>query len=172
MSEPEFTIVVDTRETYPYTFMGLEGDSPKYEPPVVHTVERALKTGDYSIEGLEDKIVIERKSKSDLYQTLGQGRDRFKSEHERMKAIVESGGLAVVVVEDSWSGILNNPPKHSQLLPKVVFRTALAWHCKYGVPWMTFEGRALAEVYVYRFLEKYWLYHGKERKSQDTSQKD
>ena len=40
-----------------------------------------LKAGDYTIAGLEDVVVVERKSIKDLFGTLGQHRDRFEAEH-------------------------------------------------------------------------------------------
>lgn len=49
MKSTDFTIIIDTREQQPWTFNN-------------HTVaNRKLDTGDYSIEGLEDLLAIERK---------------------------------------------------------------------------------------------------------------
>ena len=50
--EPEFTIIRDTREQTPWDFT--------FE----HTVAEELgtiKTGDYAVKGIEDKLCIERK---------------------------------------------------------------------------------------------------------------
>ena len=52
-----FTIIVDTRENLPYLFHGYTCGMKR----------SGLKTGDYSIEGYESAICIERKSKEDLY---------------------------------------------------------------------------------------------------------
>ena len=38
----------------------------------------ALRTGDYSLEGYQDQIAIERKSIDDLVVCLGKERDRFE----------------------------------------------------------------------------------------------
>jgi ERCC4-type nuclease len=63
-------IVIDSREQMPYLFI----DYP------CSTKRRGLSTGDYSLEGYEEEICIERKSKSDLYSSLGMGeRDLRKS---------------------------------------------------------------------------------------------
>ena len=70
MKKPEYIVAVDTREQKPYRFP--------------HSEVKTLATGDYSIVGLEDQVAIERKSKEDAYSSLGQGRDRFERELERL----------------------------------------------------------------------------------------
>lgn len=64
-------IVVDTREGLPYWKRGI--------------IKKKLDVGDYSIEGKENKIAIERKSPIDALGTLGKGHKRFKKEIERAK---------------------------------------------------------------------------------------
>jgi len=49
MKSPDFTIIVDTREQHPWSFDNYA------------TAKRKLDTGDYSIEGLEHLLGIERK---------------------------------------------------------------------------------------------------------------
>ena len=61
-------ILIDTREQLPLDFARYEVD-----------VERAtLATADYSLQGLETIVGVERKSESDLLGSLTQGRDRFE----------------------------------------------------------------------------------------------
>ena len=150
-----FTIVVDGQEKQPYRFDGLHADaSLKERPLVVPTSWGQLRTGDYSIKGWERHVTVERKSLADLYSTLGQHRDRFEREHERM---IEMGaGSSCVIIEASWDEILNRPPRRSKLLPKTVYRTFLSWSQKYCVPWYAMESRRLAEVTTFRWLEKWW----------------
>lgn len=77
-----FTIIKDTREQKGYTF---EASRTKYHV-CKGMVSRKLDTGDYSIEGLEDKICIERKaSVVELANNVGFGNRRFMAEIERMK---------------------------------------------------------------------------------------
>lgn len=157
-----FTIAVDGREKAPYSFTGIKADASKNHRPVIVGTEWAhLKTGDYAIVGMEDVAVIERKSLPDLFSTLGQHRERFEREHERMAEI----GRAAVVIEASWMDIVHLPPERSQLNPKTVFRTAISWYVRYGVPWFVTEDRRLAEVYTFRFFEKVWREHGKARRN-------
>ena len=151
-----FRILVDGREKRPYRFDQLVTDAAHGSRPiVVETAYHQLRTGDYTIEGCESMVAVERKSKQDLYSTLGQHRGRFEEEHERLAGF--GAGNAIVIIESSWDDLLGNPPKRSRLVPKVVHRTALSWLQRYGVPWFAMGSRELAEVTTFRFLEK-WYY--------------
>jgi hypothetical protein len=70
----DFTIIIDTREQKPWTFSG-------------HIVaNKKLDTGDYSIEGLENIVCIERKqSSSEFANNIVES--RFKDVIERMSNI-------------------------------------------------------------------------------------
>jgi ERCC4-type nuclease len=74
--EPEFTIIRDTREQTPWDFT--------FE----HTVAEELgtiKTGDYAVKGIEDKLCIERKGCIEEFaNNLGKEYARFKRELVRM----------------------------------------------------------------------------------------
>ena len=157
-----FTVLIDGREKAPYRFEGIRSDaSHQHKPLIVPTRWEHLRTGDYTIAGMEDKVCIERKSLADLYSTLGQNRDRFEREHERMLKIVEGGGICCVVVEADWETVMHWPPTRSQLPPKVVFRTAVSWQIRYRVPWHMMPDRRFAEIYTFRFLEKFWKHYRK-----------
>lgn len=152
-----WTILIDQREGAPYGFTGLRSDASDHRRPIyVPTRFCTLQTGDYTIEGMEGEVCCERKSLSDLFSTLGQNRERFQREHERMAEIIARGGLAVVVIESDWQTILLHPPENSRLNPKTVMRTWLSWRRKYGVEWITAGDRRLAEITTFRMLEKEW----------------
>ena len=69
-------------------------------------VERKLDTGDYSIEGLEDKICVERKGcVEELAQNLGQKKHAFLNEVERMKPFPHK----FMVLEFSLEDLINFP---------------------------------------------------------------
>jgi ERCC4-type nuclease len=150
-----FTVLIDHRERRGgYTFDGFVADAADDRAPlVVPTREVTLATGDYSIEGLSHLVTIERKSKADLYNTLGQGRDRFRAEHERMAAM----DFAAVVVESDLAGAIAQPPAGSQMNPRTVYRTALAWSVRYGVHWWWVNGRRGAEKTVFQLLRFFWI---------------
>ena len=160
-----FTILVDGREKAPYRFQGICADASQNHRPIVVTTEWIhLVTGDYTISGLEHLVCVERKSLTDLYSTLGQHRDRFEREHQRMAAIVQQGGYCCVVVEADWETAIHLPPERSQLPPKVVFRTAVSWQIRYRVPWTFVPDRRFAEVYTFRVLEKFWKHYQQSQK--------
>jgi DNA excision repair protein ERCC-4 len=149
-----FTVVIDSREQANYTFQGLRADAKQLcRPLVVQTVVRGLRSGDYSLAGHENAIAIERKSLSDLYGTLGKGRDRFERELARLAEM----RLAVVMVEASWHEILTSPPDRSRLNPKTVHRSVIAWQQRFpNVHWWTAGDRRLAEITTFRILERWW----------------
>jgi ERCC4-type nuclease len=98
-------IVIDTREQLPFDFHGLRADARDQCRPLLVTTERGtLKQGDYSLKGHERAIALERKSLADLFSTIGQERDRFVRELERLDALE----VAAVVIEASWEQILRS----------------------------------------------------------------
>jgi len=151
-TEPEvcpFVIQVDQREKAPYRFEGIEKDDQEI---VVPTESVHIKTGDYTIRGLSDKIAIERKSLVDLYGSVGRNRDRFCAEHERLAQFER----AAVVIEASWYTIMHWPPDMSKLSPRVVWRTHASWFTRFGVPWFTLEDRRLSELFTFQLLDRFW----------------
>lgn len=138
----DFVIVIDSREQKPYKFPGIA------------TVIKGLTTGDYSVLGLEESITIERKSKKDAYSTIGNGRDRFTRELERLATY----DYAAIVVETTMQNFLV-PPAYSSLHPHAAINSLLAWSVKYGIAVFFCDTRNLARGTVYRLLEKFWRYH-------------
>lgn len=148
------TIVVDTREQNGYTFAGIKSDAVDGgHVMTVRTERRTLKSGDYSLAGYETRVAVERKSLADLFGTLGQGRDRFERELERLSEFE----FATVMIESTWPEILSSPPVHSKLPPKAVLRSAIAWQQRYpNVHWFTAGTRRAAEAVTLRILERFW----------------
>lgn len=147
-------IVVDTREQAGYTFAGLKSDAVDGgHVMTVRTERRTLKSGDYSLSGFETRVAVERKSLADLFGTIGQGRDRFERELERLNAF----DFAVVMVESTWPEILASPPTHSKLNPRTVSRSVIAWQQRYTkVHWFLAGNRRMAEGFTLRILERFW----------------
>ena len=147
-------VVIDTREQHPYSFADIT-DVVRGEPQViaVRTEVRTLASGDYSLAGYEHRVAVERKSKQDLFGTVGQGRDRFERELVRLNGMQ----FAAVVVEAEWSEVMGDPPPHTQLQPKTIYRSVLAWQQRFTrVHWWFMPGRAAAEVTTFRVLERFW----------------
>src|SRR5262249_54816037 len=70
LRSPRPVVVVDTREQNPLDFSRFEGWFAGIE-------RRALNLGDYSVAGLEDDCVVERKDVADLVHSLSTGRAGF-----------------------------------------------------------------------------------------------
>ena len=157
---PGFVVVIDTREQAPFAFEGITGDRGRVLE--IATSRAGLKTGDYSIRGLEDVIAVERKSKVDLYGTVGRGRKRFERELERLAAM----GAPAVVLECDLASLLH-PPGRSKVSPSSVLNSLIAWSVRHRLPVWPCPDRRFAEIVTFRLLQHYWAererQHRKER---------
>ena len=165
-----FEIVVDSNEGAPFSFLGLKTPAAQGKKPLVVRIVRkplwnmvvrpvTTKRGtfniglaDYSIEGMEDRVQIERKSVADLFGTLGGRREKFEAEIKRLHEDCE---FAAVVVEGGWDQIIlwrGNGPE-----PQSVVGTILAWQQRYrNVHWLLLPSRSAAERITFRVLERFW----------------
>jgi ERCC4-type nuclease len=143
-SKNKLTIIIDTRELKPFTFTSII--------PIPTTIVATLQTGDYSIQGYENQITIERKSLVDLFGTVGKGRKRFEAELQRM---VEYR-FAAVVVEADWVAVLRHPPTRSRLNPKTIYASVIAWQIRYGVHFWFCPNREFAQKTTYRILDRFY----------------
>jgi len=109
-SEP-IRVVVDSREQQPYQF----------DPAHVTTVRRALPAGDYSVEGYESAMAIERKSLEDFVSSVITHRERFARELR----ILAEYDLGCVVVEGSLADVLSQRYR-SGAHPSSVFGATLS----------------------------------------------
>ena len=148
------TILVDSREQKPYKFNCIV--------PIPITKIVALKVGDYSIEGCQDEIGIERKSLEDAYNTFGQGRKRFQRELEKSIGFK----FFAVIIESDWHTIVKHPPIRSNLNPKSVVSSIAAWSRRYRVHFWTCPNREFAERYTFRLLERFWQDREREQRNQ------
>lgn len=148
-----YTVIVDTREQRPFEFSRPLRVARLRKHFTVVSTRGTLPTGDYSLVGHESRIAIERKSLSDLFGTLGQGRERFTRELVRLAAIPH----AAIVVEAEWSQIFLSPPRHSQLSPRTIFMSVVSWQIQFpNVHWWFLPSRDVAEACTIRLLDSYW----------------
>jgi len=140
-----FKIIIDSREQAAYTFANI-----KPKPTIIY---KGLSTGDYSLDGYENKITIERKTLADLFGSTGQGRDRFEREFERLSSF----DYAALVIEAGLGDIFKRPPVYSKMNPKAVFRTLLVWSIRYDVHVWPCPDRAFAARLTYLLLGKYYV---------------
>lgn len=95
---PKFIVIKDTREQEGYFFNSFNA--------CAGMIEQKLDTGDYTIQGLEDKICIERKGcVEELAVNLGQKKYAFLDEIERMKPFPHK----FIVLEFSLEDLLKFP---------------------------------------------------------------
>ena len=152
-----FTIAIDTREQCPFTFSRLLfGHESRM---MIWTRRQTLKTGDYSIVGYEDKIAVERKSLIDLFSTLGQQRDRFEREFQRLAELE----FSAIVVEGDFRDVLHpeavDPMWPSKTHPHTILGTVQSWQQRYKTShWWFCPNRQFAEQMTFGILEKYYRY--------------
>ena len=114
-------IITDTREQTELDFTGFRG---------VESVRSGLKTGDYSVQGYEDKICFERKSIPDLVQTLIEGHSRFLKEIERMKSFKR----AYILIEHTAGTVYRYCERHGwESRFDTIIQSLLAYACHAGV---------------------------------------
>lgn len=136
-------IIQDSREQSPFTFEGA-----LYEGLAVKVA--GLKTADYSIEGLEDMVGVERKSMPDLLQSISTNRETFE------KMMVRSLELDafIVVIEEPFRN-LGCKEYQSHMNRKAAVQTVYSWLSKYRCSFWFAESREGAEFATYNFLRHY-----------------
>lgn len=136
-------IFVDSREQLPL-FTGK------------HVERKAMTEGDYMIPGLEDELVVERKTPNDLYGSITSGHKRFKKEIMR-----SSDRDFFIVVECTYKEFLSKkwckfPWKlkvNSGTLAKIVY--SMKRHS--GVKFIWCDGRVDIKRKVKSLFDLYYL---------------
>jgi DNA excision repair protein ERCC-4 len=140
-------IVVDTREQVPWEFSSR-----------VATVRRALPAGDYSLDGYEQRITVERKSLADYIRSVIQQRERFGRELRTLAGY----DFAAVVVEAAWPDVVGGRYAGG-VKPASVVGATVSIMVDIGVP-VLFAGdrpgaRRMTEELLLRWLRR----HGDQR---------
>ena len=112
----------------------------------LQTVAGTLATGDYSVQGLEHVVTIERKSLSDLVSCVGVERDRFDREVQRLLAYP----CRALVVESDWPTIEAGGWR-SKVTPAAALGSLLGWVAA-GLPIVMASDHQRAGRYVSRLL--------------------
>ena len=113
------TIIIDTREQEPYSF----------DPRLATAVRRALPAGDYSVDGLEACVAVERKTLDDFVSTVIHNRARFREELRKLTGYQ----AACVVVEAGLIDVLQKRYR-GDAHPNAVLGNALSLILDYRVP--------------------------------------
>lgn len=147
---PKPIVIIDTREKTPFTF----GNHRNW---IAGTVRYKLKAGDYSMEGMDNLLVLERKSLTDLITTLMHCRTTFIKECERLAGY----RWRAILVEASYEDIKS--PYHEELCtlasPNAVSGSLDAVEARFSIQVIyTSQNRALAEEKAASWLSKYFTY--------------
>lgn len=146
--EPELvTAIIDTREKTPVNLAPLR------------TKPATLSTGDYSVEGLEHVVALERKSLQDLIMCVGKERERFNKEVQRLLAYP----VRCLVVEACWVDI-EQQRYRGQVHPNAAIGSLLGWIAQ-GLPIIMAGDHHNAGRYISRLL-----YTAARRRYQEAAQ--
>lgn len=147
LQTPRPVILVDTREQNPFDFSRFEGWFAGIE-------KRALKLGDYSIAGLEEHCVVERKDLPDLVHSLTTARSVFVDRLRLMsrypqRLLVITASLSEV--KSPYAGLSGSPNRITQSLIAVL--------AGIGIPFLCSDTHELGEELVASYLYQVHLYH-------------
>jgi ERCC4-type nuclease len=147
-----FTIIVDTREQQPWEF-GLHS-----------TAKRKLDTGDYSIEGLEHILAIERKkSVSEIANNITES--RFKDVLQRLGNIQYKFMLFEFELEDVYNfPVGSDIPKKLwdkiKISPKYLLKYLTELQLNYGIHILYCGDASNAEKMAVSIMKRVYEKHG------------
>jgi ERCC4-type nuclease len=144
---PKAIVLVDTREQHPFDFARFEGWFAGIE-------RRTLGIGDYSISGLEDICVVERKDLADLVHSFTIERPTFIKRLKRMSTYPNK----LLVITASLSSVKSRYP-FSPISPNRVLQALIAAFVGWGVPFLCAETHEMGEEIVASYLYQVHLYH-------------
>jgi ERCC4-type nuclease len=126
-SVPKPVVLVDTREQMP---LPLYANNPNW----IGGERRAtLKTGDYTLEGMENLVALERKSIADVVACTVVSRQRFLSACARLSLFRWKAILIEATLEDVKGGFAQFGIP-SDVHPNAVCGTLDAIEAKFGIP--------------------------------------
>ena len=150
-----FTILVDTKEKQPWVFL---------DSAVQDVVFQHIETGDYTVEGYEELLCIERKkSIAELAGNIHQ--DRFTRELQRMTEFP----YRYIVVESSFEHVVNYPfmeglpPKIERKLQvrgKYLVKCFARLQVKYGINIIYCGNKERAQLMALYLMKEVLNLHG------------
>ena len=140
------TAIVDTREQNPLSFRRFRRWFARIE-------YRGLRLGDYSVKGMEDSCVVERKDLADLIQSFTTNRAVFVKRLQRMAELPRS----LLVVTSPLSEIKSEYP-YRAANPNRIAQSLIAVLAGLRLPFICTETHELGEEIVASFLYQTFLY--------------
>jgi len=148
---PKPIVLVDTREKNPFDFS-------RFKNWIAEEKKCVLKAGDYSIEGMETLLVLERKTLTDLITTVIQQRARFFKQCEKMTKY-RWRGLLIEASYENIKSTYNQDEYNTSAHPNAVSGTLDALEARFGIPVIyTSLYRPLAEEKAASWLSKHFTY--------------
>jgi hypothetical protein len=147
LKTPRPVLLIDTREQNPLDFSRFEGWFAGIE-------KKALKLGDYSIAGLEDVCVVERKDLSDLIHSCTTDRCVFINRLRQMARYPHR----LLLVTSTLSQI-KSPHPRAGVNPNRITQSLIAILAGMQVPFLCSETHELGEELVASYLYQVHLYH-------------
>ena len=144
---PRATVMVDTREQIPFDFSRFEGWFAGVE-------RTALELGDYSVSGLENVCVVERKDLGDLVRSLTTERAVLVGRLKKMSAYPHK----LLVITAPLSSV-KSQYAFSSSNPNRVMQGLIAALVGWGIPFVCTETHELGEEIVASYLYQVHLYH-------------
>lgn len=145
---PKPVVLVDTREQSPFNFS-------RFPNWIAEEKRQKLDAGDYTVEGMEDLLVLERKTLSDLITTLIQQRPRFFKLCEKMSRY----RWRALLVQASYEDLKSPYDEYTEAHPNAVSGTLDALEARYGIPVIyTSQYQELAEEKAASWLSKHFTY--------------
>ena len=143
--------IIDTREQNPLSFRRFKGWFARIE-------ERALPLGDYSVSGMENSCVVERKDLADLIQSFTTNRQVFINRLRRMSDLPNS----LLVVTAPLTEIKTEYP-YRAANPNRITQSLIAVLAGLRLPFICTETHELGEEIVASYLYQTFLYDWLER---------
>ncbi len=160
MANEDFNIIVDTREQQPWNFK------------TYGTVSQKLDTGDYSIEGLENLVAIERKKSVNEFAT-NITEKRFKDWVERLGNVE----FAFVLLEFGLEDVLRYPAGSSipkkmwnkiKISPNFIIKNLLDLQLKYNIKVLFCENHHFAEHLAEQIFKRIYYIDKNRRDNNET----
>jgi ERCC4-type nuclease len=149
LQTPRPILFVDSREQNPFNFSRFKGWFTGIE-------KKALALGDYSVAGLEDVCVVERKDLSDLVHSCTVERTAFIN---RLRLMAQYPHRLLVVT--STLSQVKSPYAHADVDPNRTTQFLVAVLAGLQVPFICSEthelGEELVASYLYQVHLYYWL---------------
>jgi ERCC4-type nuclease len=147
LQTPRPTLFVDSREQNPFNFSRFKGWFTGIE-------KKALALGDYSVAGLEDVCVVERKDLSDLVHSCTVERTAFIN---RLRLMARYPHRLLVVT--SPLSQVKSPYAHANVDPNRATQFLVAVLAGLQVPFICSETHELGEELIASYLYQVHLYH-------------